>query len=372
MSELDGYRKEIDEIDAALIRLFEQRMDVVRKVGRYKKENHLPVLQAGREQAVLRQAVEHLQDKGYAQDAARFMNAAMEISRAAQRRDIEPGEPPVTAAHPLTGAVGFQGVAGSFSEQALVETFGDERERIAYPEFEDVFRALQKKGIDYGVLPIENSSTGAISAVYDLLGSYGFFIVGEHCCRVSQNLVGLPGATLKTIKTVYSHVQGIEQSSTFLNGHREWDLVPYHNTAVSAKMVAESGDLTKAAIASKRAAALYSLSVIAPDINNRQDNMTRFIVIGRTLEPENADKISVVFSIANEAGNLYQTLRTFADNRLNMVKIESRPLPDAAWNYLFYVDFEGNIADDAVRAALEKLSRDSVRYRLLGAYRAAK
>ena len=370
MADLSDYRREIDEIDAQMIPLFERRMNAVRKVAAYKKEHQLPVLQQGREEIVLQKAVDHLDDPVYEQEAKRFMNAVMAISRQAQQRDIRSADTGTACVLlPCSGIVGYQGVAGSFSEEALIRHFGPDCKRRDYAEWEDVFAALQKGEIDYGVLPIENSSTGSISKVYDLLGVYGFYIVGERRLRVSQNLVGTQDASLGKIKTVYSHPQGIEQCSQFLARHREWELVPFHNTAVSAKRVAEENDPSQAAIASKRAAELYGLQVLAPDIQDSRHNVTRFIVIGREMLAENADKVSITFTLDNESGTLYNTLRHFAQRGINLVKIESRPIPETLWNYRFYLDFEGNIDADDVKAVLQQISDGSRELRVLGAYK---
>ena len=250
----------------------------------------------------------------------------------------------------------------------MVSFFGEDRERIAYAEFEDVFEALQRGEIVYGVLPIENSSTGGISKVYDLLGSYGFYIVGEKRMQIDQNLMAPKGATLESIRTVYSHVQGFEQSAAFLSKHRDWELVPFHNTAVSAKYVCESADCSKAAIANKRAAQLYGLQLIAPDIQDNSNNMTRFIVIGRRMLAASADKVSVVFMLEHEAGTLYRALSCFAQEKINLVKIESRPIPNALWQYLFYLDFEGDIGSEQVKRVLDKVQENAKEFRLLGAY----
>ena len=367
MEDLAGYRQEIDEIDSQLIPLFERRMDVVREVARFKKARNMQVLQRDRERVVLDKAVARLRDPDYAAEAERFMNAVMAISRAAQRRDIG-GALPREAA-PLTGKVGYYGAPGSFSEQALADYFGEDRERTACAEFEDVFTALRDGEIDYGVLPIENSSTGAITRVYDLLGGYGFFIVGERRLRIHQNLVGVAGATLDTVRAVYSHEQGLEQSSRFLAEHPGWEQAVFHSTAESARLVADGGDPAKAAIASERAAALYGLRIIAPAIENSRHNATRFIVIGRALAPAGADKVSLAFSLDNESGTLYNTLRHFADRRINLVKIESRPIPEELWSYRFYLDFEGDVDSDDVRGVLAEISAGAKDFRLLGAYR---
>lgn len=377
MSELDSLRDGIDAIDSELIPLFERRMELVRAVAEYKNTRGMAVLQPDREKQVIERAVARLSDRSYAPEAEQLMRAIMAVSRASEQRDID-----ASAAAPLppcprtsgqqSGAVGYYGMAGSFSEEAMLEYFGERRERVSCAEFEDVFAALKAEKIDYGVLPIENSSTGGITRVYDLLGSYGFFIVGECSLGISQNLVGVAGTTVETIKTVYSHTQGIEQSGRFLSEHHGWELTPFHSTSLSAMEVAKRGDSSLAAIASRRAAELYGLRVIVPDIQDRSENRTRFIVIGRQLETADADKVSVVFSLNHEAGSLYAALRCFAQSGVNMVKIESRPIPESLWNYLFYVDFEGDIKSEKVSSALEELERGARMFRILGAYRADK
>lgn len=371
MADLNDYRREIDEIDGRLIPLFERRMEIVREVGRYKREHGLPVLQAGREEEILQKAADFLKDKGYASDARRFMRAVMEISRGAQSRSLQAGgqQTQDTIKH---GTVGYYGIPGSFSEQALIDLFSDQQDRMAYAEFRDVFEALKDARIDYGVLPIENSSSGAISAVYDLLGSYGFYIVGERRVRISQNLAAAPGASLDSVTRVYSHEQGLIQCSEFLSRHGHWTQVSHQSTATSAKLVAEAQDPAKAAICSPRAASLYGLQILASDIQNHQENTTRFILIGRELESRSADKVSLVFTLDHESGTLYQTLRYFAERGISLVKIESRPIPDVLWNYRFYLDFEGDIDNQQVKTALDAIAEHAKDFRVLGAYRSDK
>ncbi len=371
MADLNDYRREIDEIDGQLIPLFERRMEVVREIGRYKKERGLPILQSGREEEVLQKAAEFLKNESYAADAKRFMRAVMEISRGAQSRGMQAGgqQAQNTAKH---GVVGYYGIPGSFSEQALIDLFSDRQERKAYAQFRDVFEALKDAKIDYGVLPIENSSSGAISAVYDLLDSYGFSIVGERRVRISQNLAGVSGATLDGITQIYSHEQGLIQCSEFLSSHGDWAQTSHQSTATSAKLVAEAQDPAKAAICSSRAANLYGLQILASDIQNHQENTTRFILIGREMESRDADKVSLVFTLDHESGTLYQTLRYFAEYGISLVKIESRPIPDVLWNYRFYLDFEGDIDNRQVKTALDAIAEHAKDFRVLGAYRSDK
>ena len=374
MGALDDYRKEIDDIDRELTSLFEKRMNVVLNVAKYKKDNKLEVLQKGREAEVIQKAVDTLNNKDYSDEVVRFMNATMEISRGLQKRKIQDEEKfkDINIERESINKnkkVGFPGVSGAFTEEALIKFFGEECERGAYEEFEDVFIALQNREVDYGIIPIENSSTGGISDTYDLLRKYGFYILGEECIRIEQHLVGLEGSIVEEIDEIYSHPQGIEQSSEFLKQYHHWKLIPFHNTAISAKLIKDLGDNTKAAIASKRAADIYGLKVIKECINNQKDNFTRFIVISRELKVvEEANKVSVVFSLENEAGTLYRLLRHFAENNINLIKIESRPMKDTSWRYFLYLDFEGDIEGKEVKNVLRLIEENSAYFKLLGAY----
>lgn len=266
--------------------------------------------------------------------------------------------------------VGFQGTLGSFSEEALIRYFGEKQERKEYAEFKDVFSALKEGTIAYGVLPIENSSTGAISATYDLLKEYDCSIVGETYCSIQQHLIGLPGTKICEIEKVYSHIQGLEQCSQFLNQFSDWKLIPFHNTAVSAKLVHESQIRKKAAIAGARAAKIYDLEILEQNIQNQKNNTTRFVIIGEKLEiSTSCNKFSAVLSLKNRAGFLYGLLGAFAINNVNLVKIESRPTQGHAFEYCLYLDFEGDLKSENVKRALASIKKDSYDFRLLGAYR---
>jgi chorismate mutase/prephenate dehydratase len=265
--------------------------------------------------------------------------------------------------------VGFQGVAGSFSEEALINYFKEDKITKNYTQFEDVFTALSKGEIDYGVLPIENSSTGVISTVIDLLNDSDCYIVGETYVAVIQNLLAIKGATIDDIKEVYSHPQGFEQSTTFLSTH-DWKLVPYYNTATSAKHVLTQNDKSIAAIASDRAAQIYDLNILASHINCNLQNTTKFVIIGKSLEVKpDSDKISIVMSTKHQAGALYGILKYFANNHINLLKIESRPIKHTPWEYYFYIDLEGNIHDDIVKQTLTTIESECNHYKLLGNYK---
>ena len=234
-------------------------------------------------------------------------------------------------------------------------------------QFEDCFLALREGRADYAVLPIENSSTGAIRQIYDLLTQYECYMVGETTVRVEHCLLAPKGATEDSITHVYSHEQGLFQCERYLNAHPSWKQVPQADTAGSAQMVARSGDITKAAICSARAAELYGLEILARAINHNTQNTTRFVVVSPRLELRpGADKISTLFVLPHEAGSLHEVLTVFNVHGLNLVKLESRPLPERSWEYMFFLEFTGAPDDPAVGDALHELAQTTGEFRVLG------
>ncbi|MDA3845654.1 MAG: prephenate dehydratase [Vallitaleaceae bacterium] len=265
--------------------------------------------------------------------------------------------------------VGHQGISGSFSEEALFNYFPNDVEIEQYTQFEDVFEAIDAGEIHYGVVPIENSSTGAIAAVYDALNAYNCTIVGETYVKAIQNLLAIKGASIDYINTVYSHPQGFEQSVIFLKPY-DWILIPYYNTAKSAEFVRDQNDPTIAAIASKQAAEIYGLDVLSENINCNKQNTTRFIIISKNLKVNNlCNKVSVVFSTTHKAGALFNALEKFATNKINLLKIESRPVKHTPWEYYFYIDFEGNIEDESIISTLDQMKKECHHFKLLGNYK---
>ncbi|MDZ5254149.1 chorismate mutase [Clostridium sp. LIBA-8841] len=363
-------RDKIDAIDKELMRLFEERMNVVLDVASYKQENNMAIFHKDRENQVIEKNLKRVENKELLPYAEEMLHALMDISKEYQQHKIGMREIPLSKGNKIN--IGFQGEKGSFSEEALIEYFGEEYGTFSFEEFEDVFEALKFRRIDYGVLPIENSSTGSITDIYDLLNKYGFHIVGEKNLRIEHNLIGIRGAQLKDIKEIYSHLQGFEQSSEFLKSLKGCKKIPYYNTAISAKYVSECGDKSKSAIGSKRAADIYDLEVLKASINNVKENYTRFIIIGRELESnELCDKMTISFSLPNKVGSLYDKLKIFSENKVNMRKIESRPIGDGTFSYLFYIDIDGNINDESIKDILNYL-RDSISdYRILGCYKRA-
>ena len=371
MGNLEDYRREIDSIDRELIALFEKRMNVAIKVGEYKKERNLPIFDAKREEEVIEKNINLLSNREYSEITRDFFEKVMELSRSLQADLMERNKDNIKD-NIIEGKVkiGYQGVEGSFSEEALRKYFNSYDSIKNYEEFKDVFNALENNYIQYAILPIENSYTGAITEVYDLLVKYNFYIVGEECIKIDQNLMGISGTNIDEIEEIYSHPQGFEQSRGFLSRYDKIKLIPYHNTAISAKLVSDLKDRKKAAIGSKRAANIYGLSILKENINDKKDNHTKFIIIGKELKyNDSSNKISVVFSLEDKAGTLYKLLRHFAENHINMIKIESRPNKHESWKYLLYVDFEGNLNNDLVKNALELIEKNSGYFKIIGNYK---
>ena len=367
--DLEQLRTEIDRLDNTLVETLEARFNAVRRVAAYKDARKMPVLDRERGLKVIAKTVGRLHDKAYGPQLQEIMEKVMAVSRNLQieiladniRKREQAGDPI---------RVGYQGVKGSFSHQALEDYFaGVPKVEMNYVHFEDVVVAVKNHEIKYGVLPIENSSTGGITEVYDLVRRYDCHIVGEKGIKVDQNLLALPGAALEDIRKVYSHPQGFEQSRAFFRRHPAMEFVPFFNTARSAKMVAESGDRTKAAIASRQAAKLYGLTVLAENINYNNANTTRFIIIAD--EPEHrpdANKITVVIATKHEPGSLYKVLGHFYACGLNMTNLESRPIDGRSWEYFFHIDLTGNLDDPKVRQGLQEIAEHSAYCKILGNY----
>ncbi|MBU3191489.1 chorismate mutase [Clostridium bowmanii] len=366
MSNVDDFdivdlRNEIDKIDGNLLSLFEKRMEVVLKIAQYKKKNNIDILNAAREEAVIKETLDLVKNKDLLLEVEEFFKSVMEISRGYQNKNLNT-DGVLIRDEKLT--VGFYGVKGSFSEEALKGYFGEKVYTKAISEFEDIFLDLRYGKINYGVIPIENSSTGAISEVYDLLNKYSFYIIGEKYLKISQNLMG--------IKEVYSHPQGLEQSMEYLKGYKHWKLIPFNSTAKSAELVKERRDKTLAAIASSKASEIYGLKILQKNVNSNATNTTRFVVIGKEMEITNKnDKISLVLSTTHKAGSLYNVLKHFAENNINLLKIESRPIVDKPWEYFFYIDFEGNINEPKVVTSIELIKLNSRYFKTLGNYRSS-
>jgi prephenate dehydratase len=266
-------------------------------------------------------------------------------------------------------SVAFQGERGAFSDEAVRIYFGQRAEPLAHRTFGDVFRAVAAGEVDFGLAPVENSQAGSINDVYDLLRQHDLFVTGEISHPVNHCLLCLPGQQLSEIKRVISHPQALAQSDVFL---RELgvEIVATYDTAGSAKMIREENLSGVAAIAARGAAELYQLAILAQDIQTIKDNYTRFIVLSREPAPrrEGDAKTMLVMATAHQPGSLYTCLGVLAANKINLLKLESRPSRQRAWEYVFYLDFEGHRDDPAVRSALADLAAHTTFCKVLGSF----
>ena len=380
MSKLEELRAQIDEIDSQMIALFEKRMDVTRQVGEYKKEHDLPVLDRQREEEVLAKKEAMLKNQYLKTEVKDFFSSIMAISRRQQRglmadqsrvehfasykNMVRAAREPV--AHPR---VCYQGVAGAYAEEATALFFGEEVQRSGAATWRDLFELLMAEQADYIVVPIENNSTGSINGVYDLLAEYGAHVVGEQLLKVEHCLCALPGVGLEEITDVYSHEQGFFQSEEFFAGHREWRQNAVLNTAAAARLVAESGARSKAAVCSRRAARLWGLEVLQEGINTSRDNYTRFFVVSKEMEIRSgSNKISLMFTLPHEPGTLNHVLGILAVHQMNMLRLESRPMPGKGWEYRFFVDVEGDLRDENLNSVLFEILENTLTLGILGNY----
>lgn len=364
MKDLTQCRAEIDAIDRELAACFARRMRVSREVAAYKHAHGLNILDVSREEEVLRSRAALMPEEALQERATAFFREVMRLSRQEQKRYLD--------ALSRTQRIAYNGVPGAFSESAAVAFFGEDCERVSFKTFEEIFAAVAQGSVRYGVLPVENSSSGSIDTVYDLMDRYACHIVGEQLVRVEQCLLGVPGASLADVRTVYSHEQGFAQCPVFLSEHPDWKTIPYYNTAIAAQHVAQLGDVHCAAIASRLAARRYGLTILAPDIHSFDGNHTRFIVVSSSPEPIGVpDKATLTFTLRHARGTLMRALSSFVAMGMNLTHIESRPLHQSNWEYRFYVDLTGPVGEENLRVLMESLAKDCENCRLLGVYRAA-
>lgn len=354
MNTLEEARNKINAIDEAMAKLFEQRMQAVEEVIAYKQEHDMPVLDTSREQEILTRNMNRLKHDAYRKYYEAFQKNVMELSKRHQKMILS------------KDVVGYQGIEGAFSHIACGHLFPDER-KVRYASFEDVIKAVREHDVCYGVLPFENSYTGEVGEVLDLLMKYdGVHIQKIYDLEISQNLLGIKGADLHDVKQVYSKDQAIHQSRKFLEG-RDFELIPYPNTALAAEYVAKQKDKSKAAIAAKENASLYDLDILASDINTSAQNTTRFIVISDELKLQ-GNTFSLLFTVPHTAGSLAEAMQIIADRGYNMQSIKSRSRLDRAWEYYFYVEIAGRADNEKAKQLLRDLSKLCEDIKILGAY----
>lgn len=354
MTDLEQARKLIDSVDSQMVALFEQRMAAVTAVAKYKAETGMAVFDASREDAVVAKNVARLQDSSLAAYYEDFIRHTMAVSRAYQEYQLSQDK------------VAYQGVEGAFTHIAARRLFPHSK-AINYASWNEVFDAVTSGTAAYGVLPFENSNAGDVSTVLDLCYKYRTVnVVQMYDLPISQNLLVLPGTTLKDIKLVISHPQAISQSDQFLRAN-SLPAKAYPNTAIAAKTVAEQGDKTVAAIASAETAELYGLEVLVKNINTDGDNTTRFIVISRE-NPSSGNRFNLLFTVDNKPGALSEVINIIGEGGFNMESIKSRPHPGEKFQYYFYVEVAGNPYSKQGMELLSALQRICKTVRLLGVF----
>ncbi len=374
--DLQELRKQIDEIDSSLVELYEKRMEVSSAIADYKIENGKKVYDRERELEKIKTVKSLAHSEFNKIGIEELFSQIMSMSRKLQYQKLsEKGASlrlpfiQIDSLKSTAKRVCYQGAEGAYSEEATIRFFGEDVNSFHVDTFRDAFGALEDGSADYAVLPIENSTAGIVSEVYDLLTEYENYIVGEQIIDIKHCLLGVPGAKLEDIETVYSHPQSLMQSARFLAEHSDIRQISMKNNAFAARKVAEEKDKTQAAIASKRAGEVYGLEILKEAINQAESNSTRFIVVtNQKVFLKGAGKISLCLEIPHETGSLYHIMSHFIYNGLNMTKIESRPIEDRNWEYRFFIDFDGNLEESSVKNALRGLREEAKMMKILGNY----
>lgn len=376
MLDLQELRKEIDSIDRQLVELFEKRMEITSNVAKYKIETGKKVLDPEREKQKLEAVSELVKHEENKHGINELFTQIMATSRKNQYMLLESMGQTLRDDYEAVDAIDtdgcrvvYQGVPGAYSYIAMKRFFGRDVDNFNVETFRDAMMAISEGKADYAVLPIENSTAGIVSDVYDLLQEFDNYIVAEEYVKIEHALLGIAGTDLDKVMAVYSHPQGLMQCQKFLENHKNWMQYGEKNTAASAKKVLEEGDSTHVAIASIEAAELYGLEVLKEKINSQDNNTTRFVIVSNKRRfVKNAKKISISFETGHTAGCLYDMLSHIIYNGLNMVKIESRPIEGKPWQFRFFIDFMGNIDDPSVMNALRGIEEEALSIKLLGNY----
>lgn len=369
-------RNRIDAIDRQIVSLYEERMSVSQQVAEYKIETGKKVFDRVREEEKLEAVRSMTHNEFNRHGVTELFEQIMSMSRKLQYQLLTEkgalGKLPFIEVEKLNtkdARIVFQGADGAYSQAAMHEYFGEKINSYHVDTFREAMEALEEGSADFAVLPIENSTAGSVSEIYDLLVEFENYIVGEQIIKIEHCLLGIPGTQLEGIKKVYSHPQSLLQSARYLKMHQNWEQVGMKNNAFAAQKVKEDQDLSKVAIASAYAGKIYGLEILEKGVNQSGSNSTRFIIVAnQKIFQKKAKKVSICFELPHESGSLYHMLSHFIYNNLNMTKIESRPIEDRSWECRFFIDFEGNLTDGAVKNALRGLRDEARNMKILGNY----
>ena len=375
--DLKELRAQIDEIDDALVKLFCQRMDIAAQVADYKKKNDLPIFVPARE----REKLQDVSQKAGPEMAAytrTLYSMLFELSRSYQKKrnggnpelyeKISQAIRETPSLFPQEAMVACQGVEGAYSQLACEKIFKSPMIRY-FETFDQVFNAIDQGLCKYGVLPLENSTAGSVTKVYDLMLQHDFYIVRSFRLKIDHNLLAAPGTKLKDIREIYSHEQAISQCGGFLHSLKNVHVVALANTAVAAQMVASSGRRDVAAISSRSCMELYGLQNLAASIQDKGNNRTRFICISKNMEIyPGADKTSIMMVLNHKPGALYKVLARIYALGINVTKLESRPIPDRDFEFMFYFDLETSIYSQEFQELMGELEDFCEEFKYLGSF----
>ena len=373
--DLKDYRLQIDEIDQQMTELFQMRMDVAQRIASYKKEHGLQVFDSGREHEKIKEinAMVRPDLKMYTTE---LYSLIFELSKCHQHKNlindidqrIADALENTPKEFPRDPVVACQGVEGAYSQIAAEKMFKIP-DIMYFRSFESIFAAIENGLCDYGVLPLENSTAGSVKRVYDLMQKHNFSIVRSTRVKVDHCLLALPDTDISEIREIYSHEQAISQCSDFLNSFTGVTVVPCENTAIAAQKVKESGRKDIAAIASGSCAQLYGIKTLKKAIQNQGNNYTKFICISKNIEIyPGADKTSLMMTLPHKPGSLYKALSHFYTLGLNLIKIESRPIPERDFEFMFYFDLETSVYSQEFIQLMSSLKDMSEEFMYLGSY----
>ena len=376
-NELELLRGEIDQIDDKMIALFKERMQVSDKIAEYKKEHDMPTLAPGRERALLARVAEEAGEE-FADYTESLFRTIMAASRSYQNirsgrksqvyEGVKEALENTPKLFPQRAMVACQGIEGAYSQIACDSIFKSPS-IMYFKSFDNVFKAVERGMCQYGILPIENSTAGSVNTIYDLMLRHNFSIVRSARLKVSHNLLAKYGTKLSDVKEIFSHEQAVNQCAAFLAGMKGVKVTVVENTALAAKMVAESEDPGVAALSSRFCAEHYGLQTLQANVQDQDNNYTRFICISK--KPEiypGADRTSFMMIISHKPGSLYNVLSKFYALGINLRKLESRPLPGREFEFMFYFDIESSVYAPEMEKLFLDLESESEEFRYLGTY----
>lgn len=378
--DLGKIREKIDKLDSQLVELLEERLEIVQEVAQFKKQTGKRIFDEEREKEVVQKNLKRVKNKELNHYIELILKDIMDSSKEYQKFKIGISTKYVNDLDLKDKKLGYTGVPGSYAYEVLmnilknnknldVDSIEENKNIFYFNSHKELVEAVHTQKIDIGILPIENSIVGEVRDSIDLINTKNIHIIGEVRHKISHNLLGVKGSRIEDIRNIYSHDQAFMQCSQFLSKH-EWHLNRMTNTAISGKYIAAEGKKENACIANMKTKEVYGLELLKKNINNEEENYTRFFIISNEEAViDGSDKISIVTSANNESGALIGLLQIFYKYGLNMVNLKSRPRANKPWEYYFYIDFEGNMSSEKVRIALEEMREKSNYLQILGNYK---